>query len=454
MRGLRAGDYDGCMNTEKPIAVATVSLGCAKNLVDTERMLADLAEGGCLVGADLDQADVVLINTCGFLEEARNEALGVIEQASELKRTGQIGRIVVAGCLPQREGKSLLTLAPEVDAIVGVNDRAAILQAVRAEGPSSRVSEYVPGTPPLGDAGRFRLTPEHTAYLRIAEGCSQECRFCTIPAIRGPFRSKPLADVLAEAKELTADGARELNVIAQDTTAWGSDLEDEAGLAGLLRRLDAESGADWIRLLYTYPMRFTDDLIDAIAECECVVPYVDIPLQHIANSVLERMGRGATGELSRRLLTKLRERVEGIAIRTTFMVGYPGETEEEFAELLGFVRAERFEAMGVFAFSPENSTPAAEMDGQVPEDAKAARREALMLAQQEIAFAANEAAIGSERTVLVDGPDENGLCLARHAGQAPEVDSVCILTEPREEGEFVRGEVVGADGYDLIVGPT
>jgi ribosomal protein S12 methylthiotransferase len=316
------------------------------------------------------------------------------------------------------------------------------------------VSEYVPGTPPLGDAGRFRLTPEHTAYLRIAEGCSQECRFCTIPAIRGPFRSKPLADVLAEAKELTADGARELNVIAQDTTAWGSDLEDEAGLAGLLRRLDAESGADWIRLLYTYPMRFTDDLIDAIAECECVVPYVDIPLQHIANSVLERMGRGATGELSRRLLTKLRERVEGIAIRTTFMVGYPGETEEEFAELLGFVRAERFEAMGVFAFSPENSTPAAEMDGQVPEDAKAARREALMLAQQEIAFAANEAAIGSDRTVLVDGPDENGLCLARHAGQAPEVDSVCILTEPREEGEFVRGEVVGADGYDLIVGPT
>lgn len=454
LRALRVGGYDGCMDEERPTAVATISLGCSKNLVDTERMLADLAEGGCLVGAELDEANVMLINTCGFLESARAEALDVISQAVELKRQGRIDRIVVAGCLPQREGESLRSVVPEVDAIIGVNDRAAVLQAVRSAGPTSCVSEYVPGTPPLGDAGRFRLTPDHSAYLRIAEGCSQECRFCTIPAIRGPFRSKPLADVLAEAQELTADGAKELNVIAQDTTAWGSDLGEGQTLASLLRRLDAESDAGWIRLLYTYPMRFSADLIDALVECEHVLPYVDVPLQHIADGVLDRMGRGATGRQGRELLDELRRRVPGIAIRTTFIVGYPGESADEFAELLAFVEDQRFEAMGAFAFSPENGTPAADMPDQVPEAVKAERLETLMLTQQRIAFAAAEAAIGSELEVLVDGIDEQGLCVGRHARQAPEVDSVCILTEPRDEGEFVPVRVAGAEEYDLIVTPT
>lgn len=454
MQPSGAGGYDGRMNEETLTAVATISLGCPKNLVDSERMLADLAEGGCIVGAELDEANVVLINTCGFLDEARDEALAVIEEVAKLKRAGQIERIVVAGCLPQREGEGLLNVAPEIDAIVGVNDRSAILQAVRGEGPTSRLSAHIPGTRPLGDAGRFRLTAKHTAYLRIAEGCSQECSFCTIPAIRGPFRSKSGDDVLAEAVELTADGAKELNIIAQDTTAWGSDLGAADTLASLLRRLDAESNAEWLRLMYTYPMRFTDDLIDAMAESSRVVPYVDMPLQHIADGVLQRMRRGATGRSIRELLDRLRQRVEGIAIRTTFIVGFPGETEEEFAELLDFVAEQRFEAMGVFAFSPENGTPAAAMDGQLSEDVKADRLEAMMLAQQEIAFAANEAAIGSEPTVLVDGVNEEGVCVGRHAGQAPEVDSLCLLAEPREPGEMVPARIVGADGYDLIVQPT
>ncbi len=448
-----AGGYDGRMNEETPNAVATISLGCPKNLVDSERMLADLAEGGCIVGAELDEANVVLINTCGFLDEARDEALAVIEEVARLKRAGRIERIVVAGCLPQREGEGLLSVAPDIDAIVGVNDRSAVLQAVRGEGPTSRLSAYVPGTRPLGDAGRFRLTADHTAYLRIAEGCSRECSFCTIPAIRGPFRSKHADDVLAEAAELTADGAKELNLIAQDTTAWGGDLGPADTLASLLRRLDSESGAEWLRLMYTYPMRFTDDLIGAMAECSRVVPYVDMPLQHIADGVLQRMRRGATGSSIRDLLDRVRRRVENIAIRTTFIVGFPGETDEEFAELLDFVKDQRFEAMGVFAFSPENGTPAAEMDGQLPEDVKAERLEALMLAQQEIAFAANEAAIGGERMVLVDGVNEEGICIGRHAGQAPEVDSVCLLAEPRDAGEMVSARIAGADGYDLIVQP-
>jgi ribosomal protein S12 methylthiotransferase len=435
-------DVDG-----QPLSVALVSLGCPKNLVDSEKMLACLAEGGCVVGAPMDDADVIVINTCGFLADARDEAMGVISEALACKASGRTARVVVAGCLAQRNGDDLFAQAPGIDAIVGVNDREAILQAVTGQS-KSQVS---PCSGVIGsDAGRFRLTPKHVAYLRVAEGCSHNCRFCTIPAIRGPFRSKPAADVLAEAAELIADGAVELNIIAQDTTSYGTDQGD-VDLAGLLRQLDAMDGATWIRLMYTYPRRFTDDLVKAITECTHVVPYVDMPLQHISDSVLKRMGRKVSRQRVEELLDSLRD--AGVSIRTTFIVGFPGETQGEFDELLEFVTDFEFDAMGVFAYSPEPGTPAATMNDQVPDDIKAQRVELMMAAQQEIAFSVNADAVGQLVDVLVDGLDEQGQCVGRHAGQAPEIDSLCILTEPRPAGEMLTVEVVGSEGYDLIVQP-
>jgi ribosomal protein S12 methylthiotransferase len=432
---------------EQLVSVSFVSLGCPKNLVDSEKMLARLAEGGCVVGAPMDDCEVIVINTCGFLVDARDEAMGVISEALEHKAAGRAARVVVAGCLAQRNGEELFDQAPGIDAIVGVNDREAILQAVTGDS-KSQVS---PCSGRIGsDAGRFRLTPKHVAYLRVAEGCSHPCTFCTIPAIRGPFRSKLAVDVLAEAAELIADGAIELNVIAQDTTSYGSDL-DEIDLAGLLRQLDALDSATWIRLMYTYPQRFTDDLVRAIDECPHVVPYVDMPLQHIADSVLRRMGRKVARERIEELLSKLR--AADIAIRTTFIVGFPGETDDEFEQLLTFVREFEFDAMGVFAYSPEPGTPAADMDAQVSDEIKARRIEAMMGAQQEIVFAANLDAVGQIADVLVDGIDAQGRCVGRHAGQAPEIDSLCILTEPRDAGRILTVEVVGSEGYDLIVQP-
>ncbi|MDP6634903.1 MAG: 30S ribosomal protein S12 methylthiotransferase RimO [Phycisphaerae bacterium] len=432
---------------EQHVTVSFVSLGCPKNLVDSEKMLARLAEGGCVVGAPMDDADVIVINTCGFLADARDEAMGVISEALEHKAAGHAGRVVVAGCLAQRNGEELFDQAPGIDAIVGVNDREAILQAVTGQ---SR-SQVNPCTHRIGsDAGRFRLTPKHVAYLRVAEGCSHPCTFCTIPAIRGPFRSKLAADVLGEAAELIADGAIELSVIAQDTTSYGSDL-DEIDLVGLLKQLDSIEGATWIRLMYTYPRRFTNELVRTIDQCDHVVPYVDMPLQHISDGVLKRMGRKVRRERIEELLRELRE--ANVTIRTTFIVGFPGETQAEFDELLEFIKEFEFDAMGVFAYSPEPGTSAADMPDQVPDEIKAERVAAMMAAQQEIVFAANQDAIGQLVDVLIDGVDEHGRCIGRHAGQAPEIDSLCILTEPRPAGQILTVEVVGSEGYDLIVQP-
>jgi len=442
----------------KQLTVSLVALGCPKNLVDSERMLADLAAAGCVVAAPTDDADVVVINTCGFLAAARDEALEAIAEAVEHKRAGRVRRVVVAGCLPSRDGERLFERADGIDALVGVNNRDDLLAAVLETGRSSRIDACPRGgrTCP-DDRGRFRLTPRHTAYLRIAEGCSQRCTYCTVPAIRGAFRSKPPEGVLAEARELVADGAVELNVIAQNTAAYGTDLRDGEGgrpsLASLLRRLDEVDGLEWIRLLYTYPRRFTDELIDVLAGAGRLVPYVDIPLQHVADGVLKRMGRGVSRAGVESLLDKLRRRVEGLVLRTTFIVGFPGETEQEFAELLRFVEDFRFDALGVFEFSPEEGTPAARMPDQVLDAVKARRAGRIMLAQQHIAFENSASAVGRPVVVLVDGRDESGRGVGRHRGQAPEIDSRCILTEPRPAGHFVQGEVVAAAGYDLVVKP-
>ena len=366
--------------------------------------------------------------------------------------------MVVAGCLVNRDAERLYELAEGIDAIVGVNNRDELPAAVRHSRRVTKIDPVTLGTGrgskacDLNDAGRFRLTPRHTAYLRIAEGCSQKCTFCTIPAIRGPFRSKSPQAVLAEAQELIADGARELNVIAQDTTTYGTDLPTKGKTtAHLLRELDKLDGLRRIRLMYTYPRRFSRSLIDTIAECRHVVPYVDLPLQHISDPILRRMGRGVTRGGIESLLEQIRKRIPGVAIRTTFIVGFPGETDKQFAELLEFVEAFHFDALGVFAFSPEQGTPASQMRRQVPEGVKAGRAEAVMLAQRQIAFAAAKRKLGQDIEILVDGIDPAGRCVGRHAGQAPDVDGICYLTKPQKVGTFVQGKVVGSEGYDLIV---
>jgi ribosomal protein S12 methylthiotransferase len=440
----------------RTVSVALVSLGCAKNLVDSERMLALLAEGGCTVGAPVEEADAIVVNTCGFLAAAREESLGVIREALAHKRKKGV-RVVVAGCLATRDGKKLFREAPGIDAVLGVHERQHILAAVTGKTPFARASVSAVPARAVSDAGRFRLTPRHTAYLRISEGCSQRCTFCTIPMIRGPLRSKPPEMVLTEARELVADGATELNVIAQDTTSYGRDLRDEPSrgprLASLLKSLDKLDGVRWIRLLYTYPRRFTDELIETLAAGERVVKYVDLPLQHISDGVLRRMGRGVSRKTIETLLGKLR-RIKGLAIRTTFIVGFPGETQREFEELLDLVREFRFDAMGAFEFSREEGSVAASFPGQIPDEVKAERARQIMLAQQEIAFAANARRVGKCVEILVDGRAAKGRCVGRAYFQAPDTDSVCLLTRCRQAGSYIRGVVKDYRDYDLVVEPT
>jgi ribosomal protein S12 methylthiotransferase len=458
-----------------------ISLGCPKNLVDSERILALLAEGGCTVNAAMNRADAIVVNTCGFLSAARDESLGVIREALACKRAGTARRVVVAGCLVNRDARKLYELVPGIDAIVGVNDRDDILSAVTGTGRVTDVSPILradagasgsvlqssirpfgrpygrdPRSAILSDSGRFRLTPCHTAYLRISEGCSRRCTFCTIGAIRGPFRSKPPQAVLAEARELIADGAVELNIIGQDTTSYGTDFRGAhgrsgPGLDGLLRDLDKLDGVRWIRLMYAYPRGFTEPLIDAVAQCPRVVKYVDLPLQHINDTVLRRMGRGVTRKGTEKLLERLRRRIPRLVLRTTFIVGFPGESESQFAELLAFARDFRFDALGVFEYSAEEGTPAARLRGAVPAAVKAQRAAAIMLAQRRIAFAANRRKVGRPIEVLVDGVGAAGRCVGRHYGQAPDIDSVCILRRPRPQGSFVSAGVAGSEQYDLIV---
>ena len=432
--------------------MALVSLGCPKNLIDSEKIAGHLAEAGCVVGAPMDDADVIVVNTCGFLAAARDEALEVIAEALACKQQGPARRVVVAGCLVNRDGEKLLSEAAGIDAMVGIYDRSSIVRAVLGDEQLAEISAN--DSPVAGDRGRLRLTLPHTAYLRISEGCSHRCTFCTIPDIRGPFRSKALNEIAAEARELVDSGAIELNLIGQDTTGYGSDLADGSSLADVLRGLDGIDGVQWLRLMYAYPTGLTDDLLAAMAECDHVVPYIDVPLQHIADPVLKRMGRRMGRADIEATLDRVRDRLGSPAIRTTFIVGFPGETDEMFEELLDFVDEFGFDAAGVFAYSPEDGTPAAKLDGAVNERVKAERVERLMLTQQEIAFDANAASVGQSIDVLVDAADNDGPPVGRHAGQAPEIDSVCLLAEPAEPGRIVLADVVDWRDYDLIVQPS
>jgi len=445
----------------RPRTVAFVSLGCAKNLVDSEKMLGQLAEAGCAVAADESDADVIVINTCGFLEAARSEADAVIREAVGRKGNGRTRRVVVAGCLVQRDKEALLHRIKGVDALVGVNNRDDIVRAVLGESKPKRsratdvyLSDYHPFT--QIDTARLRLTPRHYAYLRISEGCDQKCTFCTIPSIRGRMHCKPPSVILAEARELIEDGAVEISLIGQDTTSYGlGEDRFDAGLAGLLRQLDGLEGIRWIRLMYVYPSVLSDDMIDAIAGSEHVCNYIDVPLQHVNDRVLKAMHRRIDRRTTVGLLDKLRQRIPDVTIRTTMIAGFPGETDAEFEELLAFIREFHFDALGVFPYSLEPETPAGRMAGQLPEAVKQQRVDALMRAQQEVAFGLADARIGSCFEVLVDGRADTGAAVGRHAGQAPTVDAVTNVEGCGAfPGQFVSVRCTGRDGYDLTAVPT
>ncbi len=436
--------------------IAMISLGCAKNLVDSERMLGQLAEGGCAFTNDPADADAILINTCGFLEASRTEAHEAIAEAVSYKKRKRGPKVVVAGCLVQRDGTQLLEDVPGIDALVGVNNRADILKAVRG-GPRSQPDLYVGDYywRQDDDTGRLRLTPQHYAYLRISEGCNQKCTFCTIPSIRGPMHCKSVEQVLAETHELVADGAREINLIGQDTTSYGRDINYSAGLAGLLRALNDVDGLNWIRLLYVYPSDFTDEMIDAIAECQKVVDYIDMPLQHINDRVLKAMHRRVTRTETVDLLGRLRARMPDVTIRTTMIAGFPGETEDEFTELIEFIREFKFDALGVFPYSLEPDTPAGRMRDQLSTDIKNRRTDELMVAQQEVAFELAARYVDRAFDVLVDGPPHEGLQPARHAGQAPQVDSTTWIEGGQfTPGDFVNVRCTATAEYDLVAKAT
>ena len=441
---------------------AFVSLGCPKNTVDSERMLGKLAQGGYTLQADASGADVVVVNTCGFIEPARQESLAVIREMLALKAAGKVGAVVVAGCMAERQREVLLEQVPEVDQILGVFGREEIarvvsnLNAAKSNGPAADLTTLDLFPPPpvraLEDTARLRITPRHFAYLKISEGCDRLCTYCAIPKMRGKHVTKPIEEVIREANELAADGVRELIIVAQDTTYYGFDLYGRARLAELLRELDKVNGIEWIRTLYAYPEHISDELIDTFAGAAKVIPYLDMPLQHISDRVLKRMIRRVDRAATESLLSRLRDRWPDLAIRTTFITGFPGETEAEFEELRDFVAEFAFERVGVFPYSREPGTPADKLDGHLPDSVKHARVRAIMEAQQQVAFDWAAAQAGKEHPVLIDGPDPEfaGHFRGRTYADAPEIDcAVRVKGKNLRAGDFVRAKVTAADGYDL-----
>ncbi|HEV7222804.1 MAG TPA: 30S ribosomal protein S12 methylthiotransferase RimO [Pirellulales bacterium] len=438
------------------ITYSFVSLGCPKNLVDSERMLGLLQLDGYRLVGDPEGADFVIVNTCGFIERAREESYGTIREMLELKRKGAIKGVIVSGCLAEREKEALLESCPEIDHLVGVFGREHVTKvADRLLGglvEQRTVFQPAPSRP-LPDTARLRITPRHFAFLKISEGCDRLCTFCAIPKMRGKHATKPMEEVLAEARELAADGVRELNIVAQDTTYYGMDLYGRPRLAELLRELDQIEELDWIRIMYLYPMYFSDELIEVLAQSKRIVPYLDLPLQHINDALLKRMQRRVTRAETETLLAKLRRAIPELVLRTTFIVGFPGETEEQFEELVEFVRQQRFERLGVFTYSFEPDTPAARLPDHLDEAVKDQRRERLMAVQQETAFAWNEAQLGRQLEVLIDRavPGESQAWIGRSYADAPDVDGVVYVTGKKlRPGQIVPCEIVTSQGYDLV----
>jgi ribosomal protein S12 methylthiotransferase len=433
-----------------------VSLGCPKNLVDSERMLGMLQLDGYEMVREPEGADFAIVNTCGFIEAARQESFASIDEMLELKRRGKLRGVIVSGCLAERQKESLLEERPEIDHLVGVFGREEVTKVADRllGGLTEQRTVFRPApTHPLPDHTRLRITPKHFAFLKISEGCDRLCTFCAIPKMRGKHATKPIEEVVAEARELAADGVRELVIVAQDTTYYGLDLYGETRLVELLAELEKVEGLDWIRLMYLYPMYFSDRLIDAIAASERIVPYLDMPLQHINDTMLRRMQRRVSRAETEELLGKLRSRIPGLVMRTTFITGFPGETDEQFGELVDFVREQRFERLGVFTYSFEPDTPAARLPEHVPDEVKLERQARLMGVQQKIAFAWNKRQIGRQLDVILDGPvpGESNAWVGRSYADAPDVDGIVYVTgDALRAGAIVPCEIVASRKYDLI----
>ena len=440
-----------------------MSLGCPKNTVDSERMLGLLQIDGYQLVPEPDGADFVVVNTCGFIEAARQESFAAIKEMVELKQAGRTRGVIVSGCLAERQKEALLDECPEVDHLVGVFGREEITRvADRLIGnlDEQRTVFRPAPTQALSDRNRLRITPKHFAYLKVSEGCDRLCTFCAIPGMRGKHASKPMEEVIAEAKQLAADGVRELIVVAQDTTYYGLDLYGETRLSELLTELDQVEGLDWIRLMYFYPMYIDDKLAKTIGDAKRIVPYIDMPLQHINDTMLKRMARRVTRAETEVLLSKLRSHIPNLTMRTTMITGFPGETDEQFQELVDFVAEQRFERLGVFTYSLEPGTPAVSLPNQIDDEVKEQRRDQLMEVQQQIAFDWNAAQVGKTQDLILDLPVEGqpGVFIGRTIADAPDVDGIVYVTgdETHAPGQIVPCEVVATEGYDLIaaaVGP-
>ena len=427
------------------MTIGVISLGCVKNRVDTEQMLALLTQAGHTITADPAEADILIVNTCGFIDPAKEESIRTILEMAAYKQSGRCKKLIVTGCLAQRYGDALLTDMPEIDALLGVSQYDKIVEAVNNALEGSR-PDFRARRNEMLECGRMLTTPPYSAYVRIGEGCNNRCAYCAIPLIRGSYRSRNEQAILDEARMLTADGAKELILISQDTTRYGSD--SGSSLRQLVRHVSSLPGVEWLRVLYMYPDETDIGLLEEMAAHDNVCKYLDLPLQHASDRLLRAMNRRGTVSEAEKLLTTAR--AMGFTLRTTFIVGFPGETEEDFNCLLDFVRRIRFDRMGAFAYSPEEGTVGASMPDQVPEEIKQERLDRLMTVQAEISQELNEARVGTVCRVLVTG-FENGLYVGRSAMEAPDSDGVIYFTAAREldEGEFVSVRLVRADTYDL-----
>lgn len=431
--------------------VGMISLGCPKNQVDGEALLAKLAQAGYQIVNEIENSDVMIVNTCGFIEDAKREAIDTILEVAQYKEAGLISAIVVTGCLAERYQDEILKEMPEVDAVIGIGANSDIVKVCDKALCGIKTSNFPNKCYLPLDGERMLSTPPHWAYLKIAEGCDNRCAYCAIPGIRGNFRSRTIESVVDEAKSLVNRGVKEIILVAQDTTKYGQDLYGEYSLDKLLKELVKIDGLEWIRLFYCYPQRITDSLIDVIANEDKVCKYIDIPLQHSDATVLKNMNRVGDGNDYRVLLNKMREAIPGLALRTTFMVGFPGETDEQFENLCEFVKDMKFDKMGCFTFSPEEDTPAFDMKNQIDEDVKKRRQEVLMNAQFFITEASNKGRVGNVYKVIVDS-FADGKYTGRSYMDSPEIDSGIIFTSNKELniGDFVDVKITDFDGYDLI----
>ncbi|MFH1874442.1 MAG: 30S ribosomal protein S12 methylthiotransferase RimO [Pseudomonadota bacterium] len=425
-----------------------ISLGCPKNQVDSEVMLGFLAKAGFSFTDDPNQAEIIIINTCAFIDDAKKEAIDTILEMAEFKKQGTCRLLVVTGCLSQRYAKDLMKSLAEVDLFIGTGEFPKLADLInKFEKQTTIVNKplylYDHTTP------RIRTTPNHLAYIKISEGCFHPCSFCVIPKIRGKYRSRKMDSIIAEAEKMLENGVRELNLIGQDTTAYGRDLDEDTNLATLLEGLADLAGDKWIRIFYTYPHNFPDQLVTVIKSFPEVCDYLDIPIQHISNRILKDMQRQSSKDEIRRLIDKLRIHIPDISLRTSLIAGFPGETDEEFEELLDFVSEAKFNHLGVFPYSKEEGTLAAKLPNQVPAEVAQERCNEIMKLQHEIAFDNNRSFLGNATQVLIDERLEDGQLIGRHQGQAPEIDGQVIVQGNAKPGDFVLVKITEFDAYDL-----